>query len=86
MTAHQLAKYLMACPDVPVDINGWGSDEGTANEVTGAALLGKDDCLGYPRDESYEGDRLFLGHGGRDYPNDAWRDWVLRAPRLEVSK
>lgn len=43
MTAHQLAQYLMRCPDLPVFINGWGSDEGGAGfEVTGGTIA--DDC------------------------------------------
>jgi hypothetical protein len=33
MTAHTLAKALLAGPDLPVIINGWGSAEGTAYEV-----------------------------------------------------
>lgn len=28
MTAHQLAQVLLSGPDLPVVINGWGSDEG----------------------------------------------------------
>lgn len=28
LTAHKLASLLLAGPDVPVTINGWGSDEG----------------------------------------------------------
>lgn len=33
MTAHELAKALLAGPDLPVIINGWGSDEGFTFEV-----------------------------------------------------
>lgn len=33
MTAHDLARALLAGPDLPVVINGWGSDEGLTYEV-----------------------------------------------------
>lgn len=36
MKAHELAEYLMKCPNLPVIINGWGSDEGGNYEVVGA--------------------------------------------------
>jgi hypothetical protein len=36
MTAHELARYLLEQEDLPVMVNGWGSDEGTENEVTWA--------------------------------------------------
>lgn len=35
MTAHELAKELLSGPDLPVVINGWGSDEGFTYEVSG---------------------------------------------------
>ncbi len=39
MTAHQLAQYLLRCPDLPVYINGWGSNEGGSGaEVTSAII------------------------------------------------
>lgn len=39
MTTHELAKYLLEkTPDLPVVINGWGSNEGSDCEVTGACL------------------------------------------------
>ncbi len=59
MTAHELANKLLAGPNRPVIINGWGSDEGTAFEVSlieipeekitfiGQAEREKD-ALGYP--------------------------------------
>ena len=28
MTSHEIAKKLLDMPDVPIIINGWGSDEG----------------------------------------------------------
>jgi len=34
MTTHELAKFLQKQPDLPVVINGWGSDEGTSYEVS----------------------------------------------------
>lgn len=34
MRAHELAAYLLTLPDLPVYINGWGSDEGVDCEVT----------------------------------------------------
>lgn len=33
MTAHELATVLLAGPDLPVLINGWGDNEGQAYEV-----------------------------------------------------
>ena len=33
MTSHELAKALLSGPDLPVLINGWGSDEGNAFEA-----------------------------------------------------
>lgn len=33
MTTHELAKVLLTQENVPVIINGWGSDEGFAKEV-----------------------------------------------------
>jgi hypothetical protein len=41
MKAHELAKVLLAGPNVPVVINGWGSDEGFTFEVTEASPLGQ---------------------------------------------
>lgn len=35
MTAHQLAQRLLAGPNIPVIINGWGSDEGLSFQVSG---------------------------------------------------
>ncbi len=40
MKAHELAKALLASPNVPVVINGWGSDEGFTFEVTEISPLG----------------------------------------------
>lgn len=34
MTSHELAAKLLEQPDLPVVINGWGSDEGNDFEVT----------------------------------------------------
>jgi hypothetical protein len=34
MTAHELARHLLNGKDLPVIINGWGSDEGASFEVT----------------------------------------------------
>jgi hypothetical protein len=85
MTAHQLANYLLQCPNLPVDINGWGSDEGSDYEVTGAAMVGKDDHQRYRSDESYKGDRLCLGHGDYDWKTGKMLSgWCLRAARIEV--
>ena len=37
MTTHELSTYLLTFPDLPVQINGWGSDEGLGPfEVTTA--------------------------------------------------
>ena len=35
MKAHELARELLAGSDLPVVINGWGSDEGFEFEVAG---------------------------------------------------
>ena len=35
MTTHQLAKHLLTLDDLPVVINGWGSEEGFTFEATG---------------------------------------------------
>lgn len=40
MNAHELAKALLAGPNAPVVINGWGSDEGFTFEVTEVSPLG----------------------------------------------
>lgn len=85
MTAHQLAKYLLNCPDLPVDINGVGSDEGCSHEVTGAALMSRGEPVDYVCDESYKGDRLFLGHGDYDWKTGKMlSDWCLRGARIQV--
>lgn len=69
MTTHELAKYLLEhTPNLPVFMNGWGSEEGTDHEVTGAFL------------ES--GNTVFLGHGGYDWKAGEKRDWYMRAARL----
>lgn len=39
MTAHELAKFLLTLPDLPVFMNGWGSDEGIDVEVVGATVM-----------------------------------------------
>lgn len=43
MTAHELARKLLEGPDLPVIINGWGSDEGFAFEVTQVGEPHQDD-------------------------------------------
>lgn len=61
MTAHELARKLLEGPDLPVIINGWGSDEGTAHEVDAVSApcseiyfssqdseMTQKDKLGYP--------------------------------------
>lgn len=55
MTAHQLAQALLVGPDLPVVINGWGSDEGSTFEVTqlslgASAFSGAEDTPATPRD------------------------------------
>ena len=68
MTTHQLARYLLDhTPDLPVEINGWGSYEGCSYEVTGASM-------------SEEGERVLLGHGWRD--GGEWLEWGGSATRL----
>lgn len=39
MTAHGLAELLQSLPDIPVIMNGWGSDEGVDVQVTGAHVI-----------------------------------------------
>jgi hypothetical protein len=68
MTSHELARYLLEhTPDLPVFINGWGSDEGFEYTVTGAGL--------------HEDNSLFLGTGGRT-PEGEWKDWYMRGERF----
>ena len=70
MTTHQLAKYLLeSTPDLPVLINGWGSEEGRDWEVSGAFL-------------SDDQKSVALGHGGVDYLTGELRDWYMRPERL----
>jgi hypothetical protein len=76
VTSHELARYLLAeTPDLPIFINGWGSDEGTKYEVTGAAI-GEDR-------------QLILGQGSYDSYNPKtnkyelrYRDWDMSSDRL----
>ena len=72
MKAHELGKALLAGPNVPVVINGWGSDEGFTFEVTEVSELGTcafsgaHDTKRTPRDEmGYQKPRkcLCLQHG-----------------------
>ena len=72
MKAHELAKALLALPNFPVVINGWGSDEGFTFEVTSVSELGTcafsgaNDTKRTPRDEmGYQKPRkcLCLQHG-----------------------
>lgn len=39
MTSHELANHLLEQPDLPVMINGWGSDEGVTVEVVGSVVI-----------------------------------------------
>lgn len=72
MTSHELAAALLAGPNLPVVINGWGSDEGFTFEVTEispagtCSFRGADDNHETPVDRlGYELDRqcLSLWHG-----------------------
>ncbi len=54
MKAHDLARKLLAGPDLPVIINGWGSAEGSAFEVNDvssepSSFSGVDDTADTPR-------------------------------------
>lgn len=70
MTTHQLAKYLLeSTPDLPVFMNGWGSEEGQDWEVSGA-FLGDDQK------------RVLLGHGGIHWETKEFHDWYMRPERL----
>lgn len=70
MTGHELARYLLKLPDLPVVMNGWGSDEGFEREVTGAARPD------WRKEIDENTDILILG-----YHRDG--KWQLRSPRLE---
>jgi hypothetical protein len=39
MTSHELANLLLASPNLPVMINGWGSDEGVTCEVSNIRIV-----------------------------------------------
>lgn len=73
MTAHELAHYLLKnCPDLPVEINGWGSAEGNGMEVTGAAI-------------DHAQKVVVLGHGDWRWEGckyTVWQDWYLTEERL----
>ena len=68
MTAHEFARYLLKCPDLPVVCNGWGSDEGDAREISGVAL---DKLLGTTVG-------LYVGYN--DWETGKW---ALADPRIE---
>ena len=56
MQAHELAKRLLAGPNLPVVINGWGSDEGFTFEVSEPLVdemtfNGVGDTVETPRDD-----------------------------------
>lgn len=79
MKAHDLAKALLAAPNVPVVINGWGSDEGFTFEVTEVsplgtcAYVGVDDSALTARDAlGYQQPRecVTLYHGSPTPPSD----------------
>lgn len=56
MKAHELARALLAAPDIPVVINGWGSNEGFTFEVSevsppgSCSFVGVRDTKHTPRD------------------------------------
>ena len=69
MTTHELGKYLIEhTPDKPVFINGWGSDEGTEREVTGAGFN--------------PNGTVYLGHGGENWRDGKWHEWYMTGERL----
>jgi hypothetical protein len=39
MTAHELAKALLAGPDLPCVVNGWGSEDGETFEIERMMLI-----------------------------------------------
>ena len=56
MKAHELAKALLDCPNLPVLINGWGSDEGNTfeaklGEIGVFSFNGKSDDINTPKDK-----------------------------------
>ena len=78
MKAHELAKQLLAGPNVPVVINGWGSDEGSTFEVSEISELGTcsfngvNDTARTPRNSmGYNKDRkcVCLQHGAHTPPS-----------------
>ena len=90
MSAHELAKALLAGPDLPVIINGWGSDEGFAFEVDAAddseeVFSGADDTKDTPRDElGYQVRRhcVTLGHCRRTPRSDEQVAAALRHKQM----
>lgn len=70
MTAHELAQKLLEAPNIPVVINGWGSDEGTEMEVTGIIK---------PEPNATS---IALGHGGVEYKTGLWLDWNMTGEKL----
>ena len=74
MKSHNLARQLLAGPDLPVVINGWGSDEGSSFQVSEVSPEGtcsfhgtfdtaktKRDAMGYNSPRKC----LVLQYGGR---------------------
>ena len=58
MKAHELARELLAGSDLPVVINGWGSDEGFEFEVAGThndnlSFIGEGDDGTTPNESGY---------------------------------
>lgn len=56
MTAHELANKLLQSPDLPIVINGWGSEEGSSFEVSDSitdllSFNGIGDTKNTPRDD-----------------------------------
>lgn len=91
MKAHDLAKALLASPNVPVVINGWGSDEGSTFEVTEVSPLGTcaysgaRDTKRTPRDAmGYQKPRkcLSLWHG----KHTPWSDKQVRQEKAAQRK
>ena len=67
MTSHEFAQYLLKCPDLPLYVNGWGSDEGLECEVGGVAGDTR------TKDQSRI---LYVGY------YDCDKQWAVREPRI----
>jgi hypothetical protein len=74
MKAHELSDYLLKCPNLPVVINGWGSDEGDAFEVAGAFLITSED----------DNNKQQIGLAYYNITINAKKEWSMKSERIDV--